>query len=565
MRLHPAALLILLTAGAAPAQVRVELAGPGRVLDPEEPWLLQPLVTGAGDRTACHWSVTEAMEPAADARLEPHGERGAIFSASGGRRPRRFLVRATAQEDPDAYAVAEVVVASDPHRGGRPAPFAETKAALPPEPGPFLWATRFNRDALRNLNAIAWDRPAGARSLLALEWEDSHSRLVAITPGGEETEVVARPAAGQSLHADCAAMAALADGSVLVADPAHHRIARIRRDGAKAVLETYAGTGETQANGDQDRLAANLDRPTGIAVAADGTVLFCDAGQRLVRRITAAGRVETVAGSGAPAPEVLEVFNDLRALHPATATDLVEPLALAAAPDGRIILLDGGLGHPALLALRPDRTLALLAEETGTVKGLAVTARNEVAYLANDRSLRLIGASGRRETRVRGCLGDDGPMGRALLAPAQAGLAGMACLAPAPGGGLLALDPRAAQIWHLGPSRDALLAKRVQAALAALAEGDAGTVRRIRAGLVERVQGDPAGLLGRRTRLAARPGAAPLPDDLRDLVRSFLEYDPGLAFRVRVALDVLDLAAAGAGLPGKPFNPWTRPGEEVKQ
>jgi DNA-binding CsgD family transcriptional regulator len=45
--------------------------------------------------------------------------------------------------------------------------------------------------------------------------------------------------------------------------------------------------------------AAEFDRPVGMAAAPDGSVYIADSGNHRVRRLTVAGQVETVAGSGA--------------------------------------------------------------------------------------------------------------------------------------------------------------------------------------------------------------------------------------------------------------------------
>ncbi|WP_226163325.1 hypothetical protein [Hymenobacter terricola] len=46
-----------------------------------------------------------------------------------------------------------------------------------------------------------------------------------------------------------------------------------------------------------------FDYPTGVAVAAAGTVYVADAGSQLIRRITPAGRVSTLAGSSLIGPD----------------------------------------------------------------------------------------------------------------------------------------------------------------------------------------------------------------------------------------------------------------------
>lgn len=84
------------------------------------------------------------------------------------------------------------------------------------------------------------------------------------------------------------------DGHLYVADNGNAVIRRITLpDG---IVSTYAGgvgqTGDT--NG--DRIDARFSNPSGLAFDADGNLLVADIGGHLIRRITPAGVVSTVAG-----------------------------------------------------------------------------------------------------------------------------------------------------------------------------------------------------------------------------------------------------------------------------
>jgi hypothetical protein len=100
------------------------------------------------------------------------------------------------------------------------------------------------------------------------------------------------PAVGARLAARSVAEAR--DGSLLVAEPEFNRLRRITRAGT---IETVAGTGAARPSGDGGpaRLAA-LDAPTGVAVARDGSILV--ATRLRVRRIATDGTISTVAGNG---------------------------------------------------------------------------------------------------------------------------------------------------------------------------------------------------------------------------------------------------------------------------
>jgi DNA-binding beta-propeller fold protein YncE len=105
-----------------------------------------------------------------------------------------------------------------------------------------------------------------------------------------------------------------ADGAYYVADKQNNRIRRI----ADGQVTTYAGTGEA---GKQDgaRLAATFDRPTGLAVDAQGALYVCDSGNSLIRKIAPDGTVTTLPIQG-----------------------LNTPLDVAILPDGRLAIADAG-------------------------------------------------------------------------------------------------------------------------------------------------------------------------------------------------------------------------------
>ena len=85
-----------------------------------------------------------------------------------------------------------------------------------------------------------------------------------------------------------------ASGVVYVADTANHTIRKITSAG---VVTTFAGavglTGYTDATG----TTARFNAPVGLAVDSLGNVFVCDTGNHIIRKITSAGVVTTVAGS----------------------------------------------------------------------------------------------------------------------------------------------------------------------------------------------------------------------------------------------------------------------------
>ena len=82
-------------------------------------------------------------------------------------------------------------------------------------------------------------------------------------------------------------------GTVYVGDQTNHKIRKISPDG---VVSTLAGSG-VQGGTNGSGVAASFDSPIGVAVDGDGTVYVAEVGRR-VRKITAEGVVSTLAGSG---------------------------------------------------------------------------------------------------------------------------------------------------------------------------------------------------------------------------------------------------------------------------
>jgi sugar lactone lactonase YvrE len=89
-----------------------------------------------------------------------------------------------------------------------------------------------------------------------------------------------------------------AAGNVLIADTEHHRVRRVDPSG---IITTIAGTGTAGFNGDGGPAnAAQINRPTGLTFDGAGTLYIADFANNRIRRITAAGNIETVAGTGEP-------------------------------------------------------------------------------------------------------------------------------------------------------------------------------------------------------------------------------------------------------------------------
>ena len=83
-------------------------------------------------------------------------------------------------------------------------------------------------------------------------------------------------------------------GNVYVADSSNHRIRKIT---AGRVVSTLACS--TRGHMDGTDASARFNGPTGVAIDSAGNVYVADRSNNRIRKVTAAGVVTTIAGSGA--------------------------------------------------------------------------------------------------------------------------------------------------------------------------------------------------------------------------------------------------------------------------
>lgn len=158
-----------------------------------------------------------------------------------------------------------------------------------------------------------------------------------------------------------------AAGNLYVADSGDQRIRRIGADG---IVTTVAGTGVGGFSGDGGpAVAAQLNFPRAIAVAADGTLYIADTGNNRVRRVTPDGIITTIAGTG-----VADVNTDVL---PAVQSILSAPAGIALDPSGRVVIADTGNGL--VRRIEPDGTLVVIA---GVVFYSTFNGDNQLATLA---------------------------------------------------------------------------------------------------------------------------------------------------------------------------------------
>jgi sugar lactone lactonase YvrE len=150
---------------------------------------------------------------------------------------------------------------------------------------------------------------------------------------------------------------------------------RIRRvDAATGTIATFAGVGGQGFGGDGGPATrAQLDRPHGLAVAADGTVYFGDTFNNRIRKVAPDGTISTVAvGLGTPndvtlAPDGALYATDYgnnRIVRIGTGGVVTQvasadgPNSVAVAPDGTVYATERT--HPWVLRVEPNGTVTRL-------------------------------------------------------------------------------------------------------------------------------------------------------------------------------------------------------------
>jgi cysteine-rich repeat protein len=162
---------------------------------------------------------------------------------------------------------------------------------------------------LNRPTALAFD--ASGRLLVADTW---NNRIRRIDASGTITTVAGVSACGNSgfcsggfsgdggdatlaLLSSPDGVAAVADGSIYIADGSNNRIRKVAPNGT---ISTFAGSATSGFGGDgSTAVAASLDAPFGILADSLGVVVVADSANRRIRQIDTAGTITTIIGSGA--------------------------------------------------------------------------------------------------------------------------------------------------------------------------------------------------------------------------------------------------------------------------
>jgi sugar lactone lactonase YvrE len=136
--------------------------------------------------------------------------------------------------------------------------------------------------------------------------DTNNHRIRKITSQGIVTTVAGRGAAGSGGDGGSATDAWLhtprdvavdSVGNLYITDTNGHRIRKVLA--SNGTMMTIAGIGSASFSGDGSAATeAGINSPSNIVVDAENNVFFTDAGNYRIRKITAAGLISTVAGSG---------------------------------------------------------------------------------------------------------------------------------------------------------------------------------------------------------------------------------------------------------------------------
>ncbi|WP_307874439.1 serine/threonine-protein kinase [Frankia nepalensis] len=182
-------------------------------------------------------------------------------------------------------------------------------------------------------------------------------RVRKIDPTGKITTVVGNGEAGFSGDNGPAAQAqingvesltAAADGTLYLADYANERIRKVTPDGT---ITTIAGTGNAgYTSTPTPATSADLDGPSTVALAADGTLYVANLGSDTVQRITPDGVLHPFAGNGKRG----------RAGDGGPATDAALSIPVAAlGQDGSVYIIN--YGSNTIRKVAPDGIITTIA------------------------------------------------------------------------------------------------------------------------------------------------------------------------------------------------------------
>ncbi|GGX31011.1 RICIN domain-containing protein [Streptomyces noursei] len=213
-------------------------------------------------------------------------------------------------------------------------------------------------------------------------------------------------------------------GAVYIADSDNHRVRKVTADGK---ISTVAGTGTKGFSGDGGpATAAQLDDPRGVAVDSTGVLYVSEYNNRRVRKITTDGKISTVAGTGTAGsdgdggPAISAQLSRPRGMEVGRAGELYiadegNHRVRKVTADGKISTVAGtgtagftGDDGPATAA-QLDRPFEVTVDSIGTLY-IGDYGNHRVRKVAADGKISTVAGTG-----TAGFTGDDGPAASAQL------------------------------------------------------------------------------------------------------------------------------------------------------
>jgi trimeric autotransporter adhesin len=237
-----------------------------------------------------------------------------------------------------------------------------------------------------------------------------------VSPAGIITTFAGTGNDGYSGDGGAAAQAALSQatgmcfdrsGNLYFADDLNHVVRRISTAG---IITTVAGTGALGSTGDnQPARNARLNSPYAVAMDTDGTLYIADTGNNRIRRVGTDGIIKAFAGTGEA--------GDSGDGSAATLARFLNPYGVAVDSGGNVLICDGSNGR--LRRVSRNGVVNTVSADFSMPYDVSVTPAN--AYLVNDWGGRRIfrlentGTTGFVGANRTTGIGDRGPATSAVL------------------------------------------------------------------------------------------------------------------------------------------------------
>jgi uncharacterized protein (TIGR03437 family) len=167
----------------------------------------------------------------------------------------------------------------------------------------------FNGDGVATSVELSWPYDVALDPAGNLYIADTvNSRIRKVTPAGALTTVAGNGSGGFGPPSGDGGPATEADldyptdvavdsaGNIFIAEWGNSRIRKVTV--ATGIISTVAGTGTAGFNGDGVATSSQLSKPWGVAVDNAGNLFIADNGNNRIRKVTPAGAISTVAGTG---------------------------------------------------------------------------------------------------------------------------------------------------------------------------------------------------------------------------------------------------------------------------